>query len=429
MSAAEILAEFRFAALNFNPKTKVKIRFPSFIALIAAACLTANARDATKNKEAARELPGWGAASDPDGDCKFFVAEDSLLISVPGSERPHDLAADANATNAPRVLQAVRGDFTIQVRVDGRFGPGDESTLPGRVGYNGAGVVAMLDEENVVTLARAVLQRPEEEPVPYANFEIRIAGKLQRIGLTGDHPIPKDGPVYLRIERRGSQICGAVSADGVSWDVLTPKEIPAEWPKELKTGVVAISTSKDEFNPRFAKLQVLNGVASRDADDLYTGEDPGTAKPNLLSNPSFEDGQNGWKFSSWVRRGTIAVDADEKRDGKNSIRIENPAGDDSFLKQTVAVKVKTRYRLTGYIKTKDVVVKGTGATLSLEGGFEHTRSIVGTANWKKVSFEFDTGALDTVKVGPRLGHHGSMAMGVAWFDELSLVEVGPSPTR
>ena len=37
----------------------------------------------------------------------------------------------------------------------------------------------------------------------------------------------------------------------------------------------------------------------------------------------------------------------------------------------IAVKPKTRYRLTGYIKTKDVLVKGTGATLSLEGGFGH----------------------------------------------------------
>jgi hypothetical protein len=155
-----------------------------------------------------------------------------------------------------------------------------------------------------------------------------------------------------------------------------------------------------------------------------------TAKPNLLKNPSFEDGQNGWVFTSHHSRGASALDATEKRDGNGSIRIENSAGDDSFLKQTVTVKPKTRYRLTGYIKTKDVVVKGTGATLSLEGGFERTESITGKKNWTKVSFEFDSGALDIIKVGPRLGHHGgSAAMGVAWFDDLSLVEVGPSRKR
>ena len=154
-----------------------------------------------------------------------------------------------------------------------------------------------------------------------------------------------------------------------------------------------------------------------------------TAKPNLLTNPSFESGQVGWEFSSHGKRGTITIETTEKRDGASSIRIENPAGDDSFLKQTIAVKPKTRYRLTGYIKTKDVLVKGTGATLSLEGGFEHTESITGKQSWKKVSFEFDSGALASVKVGPRLGHHSSMAMGVAWFDDLELVELGPSRKR
>ena len=170
-------------------------------------------------------------------------------------------------------------------------------------------------------------------------------------------------------------------------------------------------------------------IASFSAAAVTSAQESSTAKPNLLVNSSFEDGQNGWEFSSNGKRGVIAVDTIEKHDGKNSIRIENPAGDDSFLKQAIKVKPKTRYRFTGYIKTKDVVVKGTGATLSLEGGFEHTKSIVGKTNWAKVTFEFDSGALDTVKVGARLGHHSSAAMGVAWFDQLSLVEVGPSQKR
>lgn len=162
---------------------------------------------------------------------------------------------------------------------------------------------------------------------------------------------------------------------------------------------------------------------------LAFAQDSTTAKPNLLTNPSFEDGQNGWEFTSHHARGAVAIDETEKRDGTKSIRIENASGEDSFLKQTMAVKPKTRYRLTGYIKTKDVVVKGTGATLSLEGGFEHTESITGKKGWTKVSFEFDSGALVSIKVGPRLGHHSSAAMGVAWFDDLSLVELGPSRKR
>ncbi|MBN8420051.1 MAG: hypothetical protein J0L73_14130 [Verrucomicrobia bacterium] len=113
----------------------------------------------------------------------------------------------------------------------------------------------------------------------------------------------------------------------------------------------------------------------------------------------------------------------------NSIRIDNPAGDDSFLQQTVTVKPKTRYRLTGYLKTKDVVVKSTGANISLAGGFDRTEAFSGKQNWKKVSFEFDTGGMNTIKIGPRLGHYSSMAMGTAWFDDLQLIELGPSRKR
>jgi len=226
------------------------------IAIIGSACLLVHAEDAPESNGARREIAGWGTAIDPDHDCKFFLAEDSLLISVPGAH-PHDLAADIETTNAPRVLQAVQGDFTIQVRVEGRFAPGDESTKEGRTGYNGAAVIAMVDADNVVTLARAVLQHPGSEPKPYANFEIRVGGRLLRIGHTGDHPLPKEGPVFLRLERRDSKFLASVSTDGVEWDALEAKDVPAEWPKDLQAGVAAISTSKEEFDPKFSKLQVI----------------------------------------------------------------------------------------------------------------------------------------------------------------------------
>jgi regulation of enolase protein 1 (concanavalin A-like superfamily) len=226
-----------------------------FGALACACALMAGPGTATKEK--ILELRGWGKAIDPDGDCKFFVAEDALLIHVPGSATPHDLAAEIGVTNAPRVLQPVRGDFTFQVRIDGRFAPGGESTLPGRTGYNGAGIIAMLDAKHVVTLARAVLQHSGGEASHYANFEMRAAGELQRIGITSDHPLPEHGPVYLRLERRGSEIRGAVSLDGTTWSELEAKQLGSEWTKDIQTGLVSISTSAAEFNPRFSQLKLL----------------------------------------------------------------------------------------------------------------------------------------------------------------------------
>lgn len=226
------------------------------LAVLSCASGLSSAQPLEEAKPAPGNLPGWGAATDPDGDCRFYLAKRSLLIHVPGSATPHDLAAEIGTVNAPRVLRKVTGDFTIQVKVEGRYNPGGESTKEGRTGYNGAGIIAMTDTNHVITLARAVLQHEGGEPRPYANFEMRTGGELQRMGITSDCPIPLKEPVYLRLERRGAKVSGAVSVDGITWQTMESKEIP-DWPAELQIGVAAISTSREEFNPRFSELQVL----------------------------------------------------------------------------------------------------------------------------------------------------------------------------
>lgn len=153
-------------------------------------------------------------------------------------------------------------------------------------------------------------------------------------------------------------------------------------------------------------------------------EDGAGDKANLLVNPGFDSGDAEWNFSSWRKQGQFAVDGNLVYSGHASLRIDNATEDDSFARQTVKVKPGTRYRMTGFIKTKDVNVKGTGATLAVEGKFEKTANVSGNQGWTKVSFEFDSGPRESVKVGPRLGHHGSLGTGTAWFDNLMLVEVG-----
>jgi len=269
------------ATLASNPQPLLRFLAPCLAGLMACSCATDHGQKPPSKAEVPRPLPEWGRAFDPDGDCKFIYVDDTLLIKVPGSARAHDLAAEIGLTNAPRVLREVKGDFTVEVRVDGQFAPGQKSTQHNRLAYNGAALVVMADPKNVVTLARALLQEPGQGPdyeipdenyltrvalqttakgpTPYANFEIRVNGRLKRMGLTGDHPLPKFGAVFLRLQRRGSQIMGAVSLDGILWDDLGAKEIPDTWPNELQTGVVAISTSADEFNPRFSNFHIGEG--------------------------------------------------------------------------------------------------------------------------------------------------------------------------
>jgi hypothetical protein len=202
------------------------------------------------------DLPGWGRVVNPDGDCNFYLGKNSLVISVPATGNPHDLAAEIDRTNAPRVIQDLEGDFSIEVQTDGRYQPGDISTQGGRSAYNGAALIMTLNPQNVVTLARAVLQFPGDKPGFYANFELRTNGKLQRIGLTSDYGLPAQGPVYLRLERSGSSITGAVSLDGSDWHSLGTKQVPSNWSGKLSAGVAAISTSEAEFDPRFSGLKI-----------------------------------------------------------------------------------------------------------------------------------------------------------------------------
>jgi regulation of enolase protein 1 (concanavalin A-like superfamily) len=200
----------------------------------------------------------WGTTINPAEDCKVSQGVGSLTISVPGTAKPHDLSPEMDSCTAPRVVQPVKGDFTIEVVVQGEFDPGDESSQEGRTGYTGAGLVVFADEKNFVRLERATLHRRGGEPAPYTNFEIRVDGKNERFGTTGDFKTEAGKPTWLRLERKGNQLFGSMSQDGKNWTKGEPKELRAEaWTKnDVVAGVAAISTSAQTFTPTFSDLTI-----------------------------------------------------------------------------------------------------------------------------------------------------------------------------
>ena len=159
----------------------------------------------------------------------------------------------------------------------------------------------------------------------------------------------------------------------------------------------------------------------------------------LLINGNFEKGLEGWQFSAHGGKGLATADAAETRDGKPSMRLHNDEPDDSLLMQKVAVKPTTRYRLTGWIKTKTVGVPSQdpsglrdnvhGATLSVRGGFVKSNVVAQTRDWTRVTLDFLTSQETEIEVGPRLGHHGNKVSGTAWYAQVELQELGPPPER
>ena len=167
------------------------------------------------------------------------------------------------------------------------------------------------------------------------------------------------------------------------------------------------------------------------------GEDVGVQPVNLFENATFEKGTEGWKLSAWREKAIAAKDEQSTHTGHSSIRIESPKMTDTHLTQQIFVKPQTLYRLSGWIKTENVVKPegppqrggAAGACLAIEGGYEKTQDVFGTKDWTFVSVDISSGARSSLTVGARLGHYGKLVTGAAWFADMSLVESGPAPAE
>lgn len=161
--------------------------------------------------------------------------------------------------------------------------------------------------------------------------------------------------------------------------------------------------------------------------------DSTSASKNLLVNGDFQKGTDGWTLDAHDKKSTMTIDENEKHLNKPSLRVDNTEGNDTHIKQKVAVEPETRYRLEGYIKTKNAESvkrdgKG-GASLDLEGTWQTSKMVNKTKSWTKVSVDIVTGAEKEVEVGGRLGFWSDPVIGTAWFADLSLVKIGKAPPR
>jgi hypothetical protein len=189
------------------------------------------------------------------------------------------------------------------------------------------------------------------------------------------------------------------------------------------------------FSPR-KMLAVLAAVAATGlAGSLalaqgFPGATPGATK-NLLVNGSFEKGLEGWTVDANQKIGKATIDQQELRNGKPTLRVDNPQPDDVHVKQTITVEPNTRYRFEGYIKTKDVEPAKRdgkdGACLAIEGGYKKSQIVSKTRGWTKVTLEFITGSEPQVTLGTRLGFYYGITKGTAWYSDLSVERIGKAP--
>jgi hypothetical protein len=153
-------------------------------------------------------------------------------------------------------------------------------------------------------------------------------------------------------------------------------------------------------------------------------------------NNMMEGGLSPWRFVTWSGGSKYFQAIDKTRDGisagvmiegKSSGVIIADKNDDARIAQTVSLKPRTNYIFSAWVKTEGVSTEQPasrfGANLSLWSQPEASRSVTGTTDWTYVSLPFNSGSRSSVELCLRLGHHGSLAKGKAFFDRVKLLEV------
>jgi regulation of enolase protein 1 (concanavalin A-like superfamily)/predicted RNA-binding Zn-ribbon protein involved in translation (DUF1610 family) len=224
-------------------------------------------RDTDEDKP--KNLAGWGAVTDPSGDCTFTAETSRLVVKVPGGI--HNLNPN-RGMQAPRVLKMVNGDFVAQIKVTGDFKPGEKAVADQHSSFNGAGLLAWQDEKNYIRLERNRWYVPAEQK--YACYppllEYYKNGEYQ--GADPDSTLDeffKGRSTWLRLERKGDKVIASYSHDGKEW--TEAKEITVELPAELSVGVAAINTSAEPFTVEFDEYKVDGNAGPSKDGEIRSG--------------------------------------------------------------------------------------------------------------------------------------------------------------
>jgi hypothetical protein len=204
-----------------------------------------------------QEIKGWGAATDPDGDCKFEEKEGKLTIKVPGSI--HDLYPgqkdEKKRFNAPRVLREIEGDFVAYVKVTADWKPGGKNPEANTFPYNGAGLLVWGPDGEFLRWERNVWLAGGAA-VGYTTPLYYRDGRAANMPKSSREEFYKDRSTWLRVEREGGKVTTSVSHDGKAW--TKTGELETEFPKKVYLGVHAVNSSDAEFVVEFEEFQVKN---------------------------------------------------------------------------------------------------------------------------------------------------------------------------
>ncbi len=222
--------------------------------------LPAGLAGAGHGEKPARTGVAWGTFSNPEGDSDVQVAGERIVIRVPPGHR--DLAVEQAPMLAPRLLRPVTGDFDADVRIDALPEPGPPL---GQRSFRGAGILLWQDDRTYVRLESAIYRvKPSvsrwpiarvqlEDEVRYALFEVRKDGNVAGGYSPADVRLG-EGPVELRLQRRGRTLLGLVRQGEGEWRRVGKLDV--DLAHSLEIGLASANIAQSELRIGFGGFRV-----------------------------------------------------------------------------------------------------------------------------------------------------------------------------
>lgn len=139
---------------------------------------------------------------------------------------------------------------------------------------------------------------------------------------------------------------------------------------------------------------------------------------------------NRYNFNEYVKSEYISHgseftrDTDVKYSNTNSYKIASQEYNDAMFYKKIKVTPNTPYKVTCMIKTEDVQtqekISNGGAHICIADTTEKSKSVIGTNDWQKIEFMFDSKNREEVNIGFRLGGYDENCKGTAWFSEFTI---------
>lgn len=159
-------------------------------------------------------------------------------------------------------------------------------------------------------------------------------------------------------------------------------------------------------------------------------------KELLITNSSFESGSNssieGWKKDVYYNEAGVSefiIDETVAKTGTKSILISNNLENDSRIYQEIKVKEGYYYKISCYVKTEKIGTDGKGANISGFGLIAASNDVKGTTTgWEYLEITGKAAkGQESFVLTLGIGGYGSMNIGKAWFDNVTVEELEVLP--